>query len=313
MFFQPRIFISSLLKGKLETREEIKKILEDCGATVLMYEKNLTPSINNYTYRKDVLEADFIIVILDEKYGAITPSGYSGTEEEYRLATDNKRNVHVYIKNVDDKELDDRQREFLDKIKSSGVSYYLYKDESDLVVRIKGSMMSISKEIAVSKLSKNDIDSKLLTKIAFEHDYEIAIGISAIYETFFRIISEGYEDYLYSDIALSFFESLYYWIESNKFLFNDFEFYNRCFESLQTIKECIHQHAIDFVTVGTSREYTVPKKGIIEVSRCQINNPKAGIDTVWYEQKIKDFYSKFKLFIDYIKEKRYLVDTYVVD
>lgn len=44
MFFQPRIFISSLLEGKLETREEIKKILEDCGATVLMYEKNLTPS-----------------------------------------------------------------------------------------------------------------------------------------------------------------------------------------------------------------------------------------------------------------------------
>lgn len=44
MFFQPRIFISSLLKGKLETREEIKKILEDCGAMVLMYEKNLTPS-----------------------------------------------------------------------------------------------------------------------------------------------------------------------------------------------------------------------------------------------------------------------------
>ena len=174
-------------------------------------------------------------------------------------------------------------------------------------------LMNISKEIAVSKLSKNDIDSKLLTKIAFEHDYEIAIGISAIYETFCRIIREGYEDYLYSDIALSFFESLYYWIESNKFLFNDFAFYNRCFESLQTIKEFIHQHAIDFVTVGTSREYTVPKKGIIEVSRCQINNPKAGIDTVWYEQKIKDFYSKFKLFIDYIKEKRYLVDTYVVD
>ena len=50
MFFQPRIFISSLLKWKLETREEIKKILEDCGATVLMYEKNLTPSMGNYTY-----------------------------------------------------------------------------------------------------------------------------------------------------------------------------------------------------------------------------------------------------------------------
>lgn len=51
MFFQPRIFISSLLKEKLETREEIKKILEDCGATVLMYEKNLTPSINNLSRR----------------------------------------------------------------------------------------------------------------------------------------------------------------------------------------------------------------------------------------------------------------------
>ena len=51
MFFQPRIFISSLLKGKLETREELKN-LEDCGATVLMYEKNLTPSINNFVSSK---------------------------------------------------------------------------------------------------------------------------------------------------------------------------------------------------------------------------------------------------------------------
>ena len=34
-----KILEKHLLKGKLETREEIKKILEDCGATVLMYEK----------------------------------------------------------------------------------------------------------------------------------------------------------------------------------------------------------------------------------------------------------------------------------
>lgn len=41
MFFKPRIFISSIMKGSLKKRDAIKKLLSECGAEVLLYEKNL--------------------------------------------------------------------------------------------------------------------------------------------------------------------------------------------------------------------------------------------------------------------------------
>ena len=309
MFFKPRIFISSLL----QMREEIKAVIEGCGATALLYEKDLTPSINAYTYRKDILDADFIIVILDEKYGATTSSGMSGTEEEYNLATENKQNVHVYIKNTKESDLDEKQNDFLNKIKKSGASYYIYEDESDLIKRIKESVMSIAKEIAVSKLSKNDIDEKTLKKIAFEHDYEIAIGIAAIYQTFRKILDEEFVDYLYSDIALEFFDSIYYWVKSNTLLFNDHEFYSLCLNALTTIKEFIHKHAMDFTTTTRVRNYFVPKKGNIEIISCKANNPRESIDIDWYQTKMREFYTKFNAFIEYIKNKKYDLDTYFVE
>ena len=79
MFFKPRIFISSLMKNKLELRTKIEKTLTEAGAECMLYEKNLTPSSDNNTYRNDIVDADFIVLILDNNYGAKTDWGISGT------------------------------------------------------------------------------------------------------------------------------------------------------------------------------------------------------------------------------------------
>lgn len=66
MYYKPRIFISSLLKKRIELRDKISFILSNAGFEVLLYEKNLTPSTDLYTYRKNILEADYVIFILDK-------------------------------------------------------------------------------------------------------------------------------------------------------------------------------------------------------------------------------------------------------
>jgi len=312
MYFQPRIFISSLLKGKLGIREEIKNELESCGATVLLYEKDLTPSITPYTYRKDILDADFVIVILDEAYGAKTPSGKSGTEEEYNLATENKLNTHVYIKRAADSEIAEAQKEFLDKIKKSGVSYYEYENDSDLITRIKESIMAIAKGIAINTLSNKDLDAKDLIKISFAHDYEIAIGIAAIYERFNNVIDNDSIDFIYSDVVSAFFDSLYYWVENNPHLFLDSRFYDLCLAALKFTDEFNKKHSQDFVlsNSGISFKRMVPKIGEVEIWRCN-NYSETGVDRDWYIKKMEQVKDAFERFTSYIRKQKYSIDIYL--
>ena len=272
-----------------------------------MYEKNLTPSINAYTYRKDILEADFVIVILDEKYGSVTASGLSGTEEEYQLATRNKQNVHVYIKHSTEK-VEKKQKAFLEKIKKFGISYYLYKDDQDLLSRIQSSIMSISKEIAINKLSNNDLDSKIMTKIAFDHDYEYAIGLSSIYEEFKKCAKT--ESYINTDIVSAFFEARYMWVVENPLLFNDIKMYELCLDALSQTDKFSEKHALDYTYNyrACSRKYQVPIIGEIEVQSCVCNNPGAIIDYQWYEKMHENIDNKFEEFIKYVKERKYLID-----
>ena len=86
---------------KLELRETIKRWFESAGAEVALYEKDLTPSINPNTYREDILHTDFVIFILDERYGAKTNTGLSGTEEEFHIVSHNKKPCHVYLKHIE--------------------------------------------------------------------------------------------------------------------------------------------------------------------------------------------------------------------
>ena len=124
MYFKPRIFISSTMGDKLQLRTEIKNEFEKHGAEVALYEKDLTPSVDLNTYRNDVLKADFVIFIIDGRYGKKTEFGISGTEEEFILAQSNKIPFHVYLKQVRKTE---NAKAFEEKLKAKGISFYFYK------------------------------------------------------------------------------------------------------------------------------------------------------------------------------------------
>ena len=128
MYFKPRIFVSSTMGDKLTLRNNIKGIFESAGAEVALYEKDLTPSTTPNTYREDILQTDFVVFIIDERYGAKTNLGLSGTEEEFNIVTGNHMPCHVYLKQIEKTE---EAEKFENLIKSKGISYFYYKDEKD--------------------------------------------------------------------------------------------------------------------------------------------------------------------------------------
>lgn len=133
MFFKPKIFISSVLSIE-SIRNSIEAHFKNVGAEVLLYEKNLTPSVNKESYKQDILDSDFVIMILDKTYGSKTSSGISGTHEEYEIIKNTKIPMHVYIKK--NETISNDLQIFINEVSNDRVSYFLYKNEKDLIKRI---------------------------------------------------------------------------------------------------------------------------------------------------------------------------------
>lgn len=168
MYFKPTIFLSSRLNGLINLRKKIKKILQKAGADVVTYEDDLTPSTKELTYRYDIKKSDFVLFIIDEN-GNPTNSGLSGTEEELLLAIENKIPYHIYLK----KDFpNDNKRKLYENIKKSSASYYIYKDENDLIKRIKSTIFIIAYDI-LSNDYRNyyPLTKKKIKSFSFNNDY----------------------------------------------------------------------------------------------------------------------------------------------
>jgi len=157
MYFKPRIFISSTMGDKLQLRTDIKNIFESAGAEVVLYEKDLTPSVNPNTYRSDILQTEFAIFIIDQRYGAKTNTGLSGTEEEFDIVSFNKKPCHVYLKKI---KKTDEAKQFEDKIRSKGISFYYYKDTKDLLNKLRLTCFTIARDIAYYQIDNQILPMK---------------------------------------------------------------------------------------------------------------------------------------------------------
>ncbi|MBU3251553.1 DUF4062 domain-containing protein [Clostridium algidicarnis] len=161
MIFRPRIFISSTLSENLNVRSEIETFFLSIGAEAMLYEKNLTPSVNIMTYRKDILDADFIIFTVKSQYGNRTEAGISGTHEELQIALEANIPKHVYIK-LEDGESD--AKELIEEIDNNKISYYYFKDDEGLLKRIKETTFTIAKEIMLKKVEDAQLPKVLLKR-----------------------------------------------------------------------------------------------------------------------------------------------------
>lgn len=310
MYFKPRIFISSVMKDKLTLRKNIKDFLLSVGAECLLYEGNLTPSTLNTTYRYDITEADFVIIILDEHYGSLTERGISGTEEEFNIAIANKMKTHIYLKNTNNDELSEKQQNFIDKIQNQSISYYYYKDDKELLKRIKESIFTIAKEIVINNISNEKLDDKTKLKMAFNHDYELAIGFISIHNQLLQVIRNNEIDYILTNIVTEFTDYPYLYLKANPNAFYDIKLYDLLLSCYQIADEFNSKHVIDFTSHHTIMNVNIPLLGEITITHCKTYDKC--YDTEWYQQTFDKYKKSFDHLIEYIEKRKVNIDSYLL-
>lgn len=96
-----KVFISSLISGMEEERAVVKRAIELFRHRAVMAEDfGARPSSPQVACLAGVREADLIVLILGERYGARQASGSSATHEEYREAQGNKP-ILVFLHGTD--------------------------------------------------------------------------------------------------------------------------------------------------------------------------------------------------------------------
>ena len=308
MSFKPRIFISSLLKEKLEIRSQIQNFFVSVGAEPLLYEKNLTPSSNLYTYRQDIMDSDFVIIILDENYGSVTDSGLSGTEEEFNIATRNKLKTHVYIKDIkkEKKRGAKAERKFIERIKKSGISYYLYDNDKDLFKHIKQTVMRICREIVLNSLSSKTVEKHICMRVASEYDYSYALEFIAVYEKMIEI--EKLFSHTEYYVMGPFMEPLYDKVIRNPFLFIDTKYYELLLNALNIANEYIGKMSLEFSAGEKFHTVDSPVIGEVYISK-NTSNPYETPNLNWYREKWIMFNTSFNEFIKYAKNQKLKIDS----
>lgn len=294
MYFKPRIFISSTMGDKLKLRSQIKNYFEKAGAEVALYEKDLTPSTDPNTYRNDILQTDFVIFIIDERYGAKTDWGISGTEEEFIIAQSNNKPCHVYLKQIDKT---DESEKFEALIKSKGISYYFYKDENDLLRKLKSTCFTIARDIVKKNIDKQQIEPALIRRMSINHDINMAKPFCEIMDLAIDINNKTTFTFVYSNLML---EALDYTAHSilseSKPIFIDGKLNDMLVNLCQQIIAFIQKMVLESVS-GTNYTPIKYSHGILNLSFPQWN---ANADFNWYNTKVQMI---LQLYADY---KNYL-------
>lgn len=308
MIFKPRIFLSSTLSENLDIRSEIENFFSSIGAETMLYEKNLTPSVNIMTYRKDILDADFIIFIIKNKYGNRTERGISGTHEELEIALETNIPKHVYIKLEDD---ESDAKELIEEINNNQISYYYFKDDQDLLKRIKETTFTIAKEIMLKKVEDAELPRNSVKKICAKYDYDRAVEIIKIIESMKKISETSQFDLIDSTVFDSFVEPIQMHKDSEKWIFID----RKIEDILEEMLDIYHKfdvHCYDYTSIPKShRKFRVPVIGEVDVSTCSVSYPPR-LSRDEYKKIIIEFFEKYDEFREYIGKMKLLVDTAII-
>ena len=282
------------MKGKLKLRENIKEWFESAGAEVALYEKDLTPSTVPYTYRQDILQTDFVIFILDERYGAKTNTGLSGTEEEFHIVSHNKIPCHIYLKKI---KKTDEAKKFEELIKNKGISYYYYKDEADLLNRIKSTCFIIAKDICISNLCAQKIETHIINKAAKQSDYNLGVYYCEMFEGLLEICNKTSYSIENSNLLIAAFDGLSDWVNKTKTLFID----QKLEELFREIFACVNEinRYISAEASPTLPFVNIPFPHMNELYVC-FNNYGNTYDNVWLSNKITELTNKYFSFKMYL-------------
>lgn len=299
MYFKPRIFISSTF-SMLNIRAQIENFFKSVGAETMLYEKNLTPSIKPATYRQDIMEADFVIFILDQNYGTKTNTGKSGTHEEWEIALKTSIPKHVYIKLDSIKAKKDKElQKFIDDyITDEYISFYYYKTEQELMKRIKETTFTIAKEISLFKISQMKLDEQTIRKLAVNYDYHTALEYIRAMEELKHNQSLGMVDFIETS-ALSSLVSWWYhdrYVRQKIFIDNKI---NALFDQLlDKYKTYTDIHSNNFGAYS-HRNILLKKSGWdlpVDRLKCETH----GFDDRVLHEALKEFFVAYQEFKEYV-------------
>lgn len=304
MLFRPRIFISSTFKENKETREKLEEIFTNFGAEPLLYESTLTPSVLTLTYRQNVIDSDFIILILKQNYGTKTNSGLSGTHEEYRIAKLNKIPMHVYILNEEGKQEEgnpDVER-FKKELGKDNISYYYYKNDDDLISRIQKTTFTIAKEIMLNDIQNVNLPSRDVARLVLEKDYCKAISIFKIIDKTLQMHQIGEVDFIKTNLFINMNEAIRLNYFHEKKVFIDSKLNEKFFSFLNEGSQISEIIANKTVVTGFRIKY------VLDDEEQNLFNSKTVGDIEGLDKKIKEYFENYAELKQIIQEHKISYD-----
>lgn len=303
MAFKPRIFISSTFSDNKKVRDCIRKHFTELGAEPLLYESNLTPSTKPMTYRKDILEADFVILIMKDNYGTETDWGISGTHEEYKIAKENRIPIHAYLKLS--KSPDNK---LIKELLADQVSFYYFKTDAELLNRLKETTFIIAEEIILKNLEQKRLSHSKVCQLSYNSDYQRAMDIIRSVEQMKKYSNQFGFDYLTTNIFTNFMEPIISYFNHQEHIFINWKLDDALGNVVLIADKFINNHVLDYTIIpNTSTELTDETYREVLVSRVSYcKNTDLNNDD--YQQLLKDFFEKYEVFKDLTKELRFLAD-----
>lgn len=303
MAFKPRIFISSTFSDNKKVRERIKKHFIELGAEPLLYESNLTPSTKPMTYRKDILEADFVILIMKDSYGTETDWGISGTHEEYKLAKENQIPIHVYL--MSSESMDNK---LIKELIADQVSYYYFKTDTELLKRLKETSFIIAEEIILKNLAQKKLPHFAVRQLSYNADYQRAIELIRSIEVMRKYNNQFSFDYLTTTIFGDFIEPIICYFKQQEHIFINWKVDDALLDMILIAQKFLDNHTLDYTAIPNTHTKLVDgaSEGVL-VSRLSYHK-NTDLSHEDYHQLLKDFFEKYEKFKDLVKDLRLLVD-----
>lgn len=303
MAFKPRIFISSTFSDNKKVRERIKKHFIESGAEPLLYESNLTPSTRPMTYRKDILEADFVILIMKENYGTETDWGISGTHEEYKIAKENQIPMHVYLMQSKEK-----NNKLIKELSADQVSYYYFKTDNELMKRLKETSFVIAEEIILKHLAQKKLPHFTVRQLSYNADYQRAIDIIRSVEMMRKYNNQFGFDYLTTTIFSDFIEPIIYYFKQQEHIFINWKLDDALFNMLSIAQKFISNHTLDYTTIPNTHSKLIDGASEEILVSCLSYHKNTNLSHEDYVKLLKDFFKKYEKFKNLLKDIRLLVD-----
>jgi len=163
---RPIVFISSVSDGYEHIRSVVKEVVEKSGGHPIGFED--FPALDKSSRNAcldGVRECDVYVGIFGSRYGYISPSGWSATEEEFDEAVQVSKRRLIFVEDL--KEYEEKQRDFLKRAGDyqTGRFWNKFKTAEDLKEKLGSSLKEVFLNL-MKGLSESELKERLYSEVA---------------------------------------------------------------------------------------------------------------------------------------------------